>query len=118
MTGIEEAIMTVDEQKVWQVLCTCRGRNMAILGPEIEALTEIKYKQVQKIIAGLVCHHGKMIGSGTCGYYIPITVQEYSDATYYIRHRAIVALDRVSKMQHVSLEEIFNQSVLEFENVK
>jgi hypothetical protein len=112
---IETAIMTEEEKRVWQVLATCRGRAMAILGPEISDLTGIGYKRVQKIISGLVCHHGKPIGSGTCGYYIPMTMEEDEDAAYYLRHRAIVALDRASKRQRTSLENVYHQAVLEYE---
>lgn len=107
--------MTEDEEKVWQVLATCRGRGMAILGPEIEQLTGISYKHVQRIISGLVCHHGKLIGSGTFGYFIPVTVKESEDAAYYLRHRAIVALDRASKYQRTSIEVVFGQARMEFE---
>jgi hypothetical protein len=90
---------------------------MAILGPEVAELTGIGYKRVQKIISDLVCHHGKPVGSGTCGYYIPVTPQEDEDAAYYLRHRAIVALYRASLRQRASLEAVYQQAVLEFEGV-
>ena len=111
---MDEILMTEDEQRVWQVLTTCRGRCMAILGPEIEQLTGIPYKRIQAIISGLVCHHGKLIGSGTCGYYLPVTVREMDQATWYLRHRAIVALHRASEFQRSSLEEVFGQAVFEY----
>ena len=110
-----QPIMTADEQSVWNVLSMCRGRGMAILGPEIEELTGIKYKQIQKIISGLICHHGKFIGSGTGGYFIPQNHEEFASATWYLRHRAIVALHRASEMQRMSIEEVFGQAKIEFE---
>jgi hypothetical protein len=112
---LDYPLMTEDEQKVWQVLATCRGRAMAILGPEIEALTGIKYKQVQKIVSGLECHHGKFIGSGTCGYFIPMTREEYEASLRYLRRRAIVALHRASVRQGLSMEAVFGQAVMEFQ---
>lgn len=112
---MDQRLMTDEEQQVWQVLATCRGKGMAILGPEIEDLTGIKYKQAQKIISGLVCHHGKLIGSGTCGYYIPITGQESAEAAHYLRHRAIVALHRASQYQRTSVDEVYGQAKIEFE---
>jgi hypothetical protein len=111
---VESAIMTEEEKQVWQVLATCRGRAMAILGPEIADLTGLGYKRVQKIVSDLVCHHAKPIGSGTCGYYIPVTAQEDEDAAYYLRHRAIVALYRAARRQATSLEAVYHQAVLEF----
>ncbi len=112
---MDEIMMTDEERAVWQVLATCRGRGMAILGPEIEELTGIKYKQIQKIISSLVCHHGKPIGSGTCGYYIPVTEQEDADAAYYLRHRAMVALYRASVRQRISLDQVYGQARMEFD---
>lgn len=112
---MKEILMTEDEERVWQVLSTCRGRDMAILGPEIEELTGIKYKQVQKVISGLVCHHGKLIGSGTFGYFIPVTREENEAAGYYVRHRAIVALYRESQRQKTSLDQVYGQAKIEFD---
>ncbi len=114
---LEQPKMTRDEAQVWQVLATCRGKEMAILGPEIEQLTGIGYKRIQKIISDLVCHHAKPIGSGTCGYYIPVTIEEDQEAAYYLRHRAIVALYRASQRQKTSLENVYHQAVLEFQQV-
>src|SRR5574341_582036 len=102
--------LTAEELLVWDVMRTRRGKAAAILGPEIEARTGIRYKQVQKIINTLRCHHQKLIGSGTFGYYIPETDQEVKDATYYLRHRAIMALVTASKIQRTSIEEIFHQA--------
>ncbi len=107
--------MTVEEAKVWDVLRDRRGKALAIKGPEIEARTGILYKQVQRIVSTLICHHRKLIGSGTCGYFIPETQDELRQATYYLRHRAIVALVRDSRLRNISLEEVFGQAKMEFE---
>lgn len=107
--------MTPEEQAVWSVLSMCRGRAMAILGPEIEALTGIRYKQVQKIINDLRCHHAKLIGSGTCGYYMPRTQAEMDDVEHYIRGRAIVALATWARLKRLTPEQILHQLRIEFE---
>lgn len=109
--------MTREEAVVWDVLRMCRGRALAILGPEIETLTGIGYKRIQKIINDLRCHHAKLIGSGTCGYYLPQTREEMKAVTHYIRDRAIAALYTVSRIEHTSAEEIFHQGRMEFERV-
>lgn len=110
-------VMTPEETRVWEVLRHCRGKGAAILGPRIAERTGIPYKRVQKIVSDLVCHHRKLIGSGTMGYYMPITEDEVKDATHYLRHRAIVALHRASEMQRTSLDEVYGQAKMEYEAV-
>jgi len=107
-------LMTDEEKAVWSVLCMCRGRELAILGPDIEELTGIRYKQVQKIINGLRCHHDKLIGSGTMGYYIPQTPEELDAVCHYIKGRAIMALRTWGRVKKISAEEIFQQLRAEF----
>ena len=106
--------MTPDESAVWDVLRMCKGRVMAILGPEIEDLTGIRYKRVQKIINDLRCHHSRLIGSGTCGYYLPQTPEEMDAVIHYIRDRAVMALYTLSKIKKTSMEEIMHQIRMEF----
>jgi hypothetical protein len=110
-----EPEMTPEEVLVWEALRFHRGKARAVLGPMIAERTRISYKQVQKIISGLVCHHKKLIGSGTCGYYIPETDEEVKDAAHYLRHRALVALHRASEMQRTSLDEVYGQAKMEWE---
>lgn len=109
MLDLREPEMTAEEAAVWAVLCMCRGRAMAILGPEIEDLTGIGYKRVQKVINDLRCHHGKFIGSGTCGYYLPQTREEWEHVKRYIRGRAVMALRTYGRLLRMSTEEIFQQ---------
>jgi hypothetical protein len=108
-----EPQMTEEEAAVWAVLSMCRGRDMAILGPEIERLTGIGYKRVQKVINDLRCHHAKLIGSGTCGYFLPQTPEEMDAVVRYIRDRAIMALYTLSRIQRTSIEEVFGQVALD-----
>lgn len=108
-------VMTPEEEAVWSVLRMCKGKDLAILGPEIEDLTGIGYKRIQKIINDLRCHHAKLIGSGTRGYYLPQTHEEMDAVTWYIRHRAIMALDTVSHLMKLSLDEVYGQAKIEYE---
>ena len=109
-----DPVMTDEEARVWDVLRMCKGRDMAILGPDIEDLTGIRYKRVQKVINDLRCHHMKLIGSGTCGYYLPQTTEEMDAVIHYIRDRAVMALYTLSKIKKTSMEEIFQQLRVEF----
>ena len=112
---LSDPLMTPEEESVWDVLRHCRGKAGAILGPTIAERTRIGYKRVQKIVSDLVCHHRKLIGSGTMGYYIPVNDDEVKDAAHYLRHRAIVALHRASEMQRTSLDEVYGQAKIEYE---
>ena len=114
---LSDPLMTREEQLVWDVLHSHLGKGSAILGPAIAERTGIGYKRVQKIVSDLVCHHRKLIGSGTMGYYIPQNPDEVKAAAHYLRHRAIVALHRASEMQRTSLEDVFHQAALEFKTV-
>ena len=106
--------MIPEEEAVWSVLRMCKGKDLAILGPEIEALTGIRYKQVQRVINDLRCHHGKLIGSGTRGYYLPQTREEIDAVERYIRDRAIMALRTWGALKRLTAEEIFEQMRIEF----
>ena len=110
-----EPRMTPEEVRVWDVLRMCRGRTMAILGPEIEELTGIRYKHVQKIVNDLRCHHAKLIGSSTRGYYLPQTREEIEAVEHYIKGRAIVALATWGKLKKLTPEEILHQLRMEFQ---
>ncbi|MEK6744272.1 MAG: hypothetical protein AABZ15_11700 [Nitrospirota bacterium] len=112
---LSEPQMTSEETAVWNVLRMCKGRELAILGPDIEDLTGIRYKQVQKVINGLRCHHMKLIGSGTFGYYLPQTREEMDAVTHYISHRAIMALHTISKLRKLSMDEVYGQAKIVYE---
>lgn len=105
--------MTPDEDAVWSVLRMCKGKSLAILGPEIEELTGIGYKRIQKIINDLRGHHHRLIGSGTCGYYLPQTSEELDDVEHYIKDRAIKALVTWGNLRRMSKDEMLQQLRLE-----
>lgn len=104
-----EPQMTPDEDAVWSVLRMCKGKGLAILGPDIEELTGIGYKRIQKIINDLRCHHAKLIGSGTRGYYMPQTIEEIQAVEHYIHGRAIMALVTWGRLKKLTPEQILDQ---------
>ncbi|MEW5745260.1 MAG: hypothetical protein AB1805_07490 [Nitrospirota bacterium] len=91
------------------------GKENAILGDEIVKLTGIGYDRVRQVISHLVNEHFYLIASYSRGYYIPTSAEEVSETTRSLRHRGISILVRAAKLQKKSVEEIFNQSKLEFQ---
>lgn len=106
--------LTADQQAVWDCIKDRRGKGSEILGPEIARVTALDYVQVRTIIAHLINHHNKLIGSNGKGYYVPVTPDEINEVTKSLRHRGIMILMRAARLQKASLTEIFNQSYLEF----
>ncbi len=108
--------LTREERLVWEAVQPRRGKENAILGPMISAMTEIEYNRIREIISHLIKRHGRLIASYSRGYFIPITPEEVMEATRSLRHRGIMILVRASKLQRISLEEIFHQAKMEFNN--
>jgi hypothetical protein len=106
--------LTVEEMKIMDILQSCKGKGAAILGPTISSLTGIKYDEVRAVISHLVNEHHCLIASYSRGYYVPVTAEEIAAATRSLRHRGISILVRASRLQKISLEDIFNQAKFEF----
>lgn len=106
--------LTHEEQAVWNIIRYRRGKPDAVLGTVIAEITGIYYDRVRAIIADLINKHYLMIASNSKGYYVPVTPDEISEATRSLRHRAIMILVRASRLQKISLEEIFHQARMEF----
>lgn len=104
-----------DEKAVWGCVKDRRGKGCEILGQSIATQTGIEYTTVRAIIAHLINHKYKLIGSNSKGYYIPATPEEIDEVTRSLRHRGIMILMRASRLQKTSLVEIFQQSCIEFE---
>lgn len=90
------------------------GKKYAILGDEISRLTGIEYDRVRHVISHLVNDHYYLIASYSRGYYIPTSIDEVSETTRSLRHRGISILVRAARLQKTSVEEIFNQSRMEY----
>jgi len=104
-----------EEQAIWDCIKDCRGKGQEILGTVIATKTGIDYTTVRAIIAHLINHKHKLIGSNSKGYYAPVTAEEVDEVTRSLRHRGIMILVRAASLQKTSLVEIFKQSCLEFE---
>jgi hypothetical protein len=107
--------LTKEEQMVWEIVSQHKGKENAILGSVIAQIIGIEYDRVREIISHLIRKHDCLIASYSRGYYIPVTAEEIAEATKSLRHRGISILLRAAKLQKISLEEVFHQGRLEFE---
>ncbi len=114
-TDRKASILTEEEQRVWSILEGFRGRDNAILGPVLSARAGIDYDTVRAIVSRLVNRHSCLIASCSRGYYIPITPEEISRETKSLRHRGIAILMRAARLQKSSLEAVFGQARVEYE---
>lgn len=108
--------MTEEQKKVWETIRVYIGKGHEIPGAAIAEITNIEYDRVRAVIAHLVNHHHKLIGSNSKGYYVPVTAAEVSEVTKSLRHRGIMILVRAAKLQKTSLVEIWNQTYMEFKD--
>jgi hypothetical protein len=93
------------------------GKRSAILGDGISRLTGIQYDDIRAIISRMV-NKGYLIASYSRGFYIPETESEITEATRSLRHRGIMILMRAARLQKTSVEKIFNQARIEFQETK
>ncbi len=107
--------MTDEQSAIWGCIRDRRGKGNEILGTEIARMTGIDYTRVRAVIAELINHKGRNIGSNGRGYYVPVTPDEIGEATRSLRHRGIMILWRASKLTGNSLEEVFHQGRIEFD---
>ena len=105
--------MTSEEHDISYIIGSHLGKDNAILGPVISEMTGHPYTEVRSIIAHLINDHGQLIASCQRGYYVPVTPEEISEATRSLRHRAIMILLRASRLQKISLDEVYGQGKLE-----
>lgn len=116
--NLDGPTFTAEQQAVWNCIRDRRGRGNEILGTEISRITGIDYTRVRAVIAELINHKGRNIGSNSRGYYVPVTPDEIREATRSLRHRGIMILWRASKLTGNSLEEVFHQGRIEFDPQK
>ena len=96
------------------------GRNNAISVKALAAETGMGSVEIRQTVRDLIMEHGILIGSAVGnppGYFIPETAEEATTATRSLLHRGIMILARVARMRKSSLELVFNQGRLEFEEV-
>ena len=117
--GKGEGYLTNDERQVLSLLKY--GRENAIGVKALANTTRLPDVEIRAIIRHLIMEHNFLIASAVsapAGFYIAETVKEIEQATKSLRHRGIMILMRAAKLQKISLEEIFHQSRIEFEEVK
>ncbi|MBI3584223.1 MAG: hypothetical protein HY096_09800 [Nitrospinae bacterium] len=112
-----ESSLTHEER---QILCLIRkGRANALSVRYLAGMTSFKEVEVRQMIRHLIMEHEALIASSVGnppGFYIAETEGEVREATRSLRHRGISILERAAKLQKISLEDIFYQSRLEFQN--
>lgn len=97
-----------------RILDAHRGKPCAIKGKDISDAMCIKYDAVRALIAHMVNVRHLLIASCGRGYYIPVTPDEVAEATKSLRHRGISILVRAARLQRKAVEDVFNQSRIEF----
>ena len=108
-----------DERVVWGVVRERQGRKRAIAISTIAHCANMTKKRVQAVISDLVKDHGKMIGSAyshPTGVFVITDQEELEKECRQLRSRAMKCLVRASKLKQQAVEEVFKQSVFEFEN--
>jgi hypothetical protein len=110
--------LTCEERAVWDCIKDRKGKGNEILGAVIARRTGMDYRMVRAVIADLMNRKGKLIGSNSRGYYVPVTKEEVYEVTKSLRHRGIMILVRAAKLMGNSLEEVFHQGRMELEEVR
>lgn len=105
-----------EEARVWDAIRFRLGASNAILGIEITGITGIEYVHVREIVSTLVRKRGYTIASSSHGFYVPVTIEEVRAATKSLRHRGIMILVRAAKLEKTSLENLLQQTIIEFQN--
>jgi hypothetical protein len=109
-----------EEAPVWKIIRGHRGRDSAVKVDQIAWDTKLRGQRVREIVAHLVLEHGKIIGSATSqppGYYVIIDAEELRAHIKSLRHRGIMCLVRASKLSKQSIEDIFKQGRIEFNEI-
>jgi len=109
---------TKTEQKILSLLQ--RGRDNAQSVKFMSEQTGLSEVELREKIRHLIMVHDVLIASTVgkpSGFYIPESEAEVITATKSLRHRGIAILARAAKLQKLSLEEIFKQAKIEFNQV-
>lgn len=108
--------LTDEERAVYGLLGY--GRARALSARELSERTGLRDRQVRDTIRSLIMERGVVVGSAVDhppGFFIAKTADEVIAATSSLRHRGIMILVRVARLQKSSLEMVFNQGRLDLE---
>lgn len=107
-----EGELTNEEMEILRLLQ--RGKQNVIKEKALAAATGLQGVEVREKIRHLIMEHDVLIGSCSHGFFIVETEEETREATRSLRHRGISILARASKLQRISLDEIYHQARIEF----
>lgn len=110
--------LTDEEFSVWQIIERHKGRENAVKVDSVAWQARLNGKEVREIVNHLIMEHGKLIGSVTGtppGYYIITNTEELKKHIKSLRHRGIAILSRAAALSKTSIEDIFGQGRLEYE---
>ena len=108
--------LTREERAVYGLLQS--GRANALSARNLSERTGLSDREVRQTIRSLVMERGILVASAVDdhpGFFIAETPEEIITATRSLRHRGIMILVRVARLQKSSLELVFNQGKLELE---
>lgn len=111
--------LTNEERHVLSLLK--KGRANAVSVRDLAVKTGLGGVAVRQIVRRLIMERLILIGSAVSpppGYFIPETPDEAVIATKSMVHRGISILARAAKMRRESIELVFNQGRLEFEETE
>ena len=94
------------------------GRANALSVRELSERTGFGPVQIRQTVRRLIMDRGILVASAVDdppGFFIAETADEIITATRSLRHRGIMILVRAARLQKASLELVFNQGQLEFE---
>ncbi len=114
LTGLDP-----DEAAVWRVIRERRGRESAVSARALSEATGLRDVEIRHAVRALIMERGRLIASAVskpAGFYIASTPEEIKEATRSLRHRGVSILARAARLQKLSIEEIFRQTVMEFDN--
>jgi len=98
-----------------------KGRSNAVSVRDLAVKTGLGGVAVRQVVRRLIMERGVLIASSVGdppGYFIAETADEIITATKSLRHRGIMILMRAARLQKASVELVFNQARLEFEERK
>lgn len=96
-----------------------RGHGQAVSVRGLSLILGTSERATRGIIQGLINVHGLPIGSSVnppAGYYWITDPEELEATCRSLRHRGIAILVRAAKLKKASLEAVFGQARMEYEN--
>jgi hypothetical protein len=116
--GFDEAKLTSEERKVYDVVRFHLGRPRAIQADEIAAMADLTTRVVNSVVKSLTEKHALAIGASVAkpyGYYLLDTADELENYCRQLHGRALSQLRRESILRRVHMLELIGQVRMELE---